>query len=216
MTLPRSALVLTGLMALGALAAMGYAVHTMSPLHDCWLVVLVLALVTARLKVKLPGLTGNMAVNLPFLLIAVTQLSLLEALLVALPSCALQCLPKGGGKPKPVQMVFNLGTTAVTVGVASVIAAHFTLLAAGGFFLAQTVPVASIICLTEGGEIHRIWSSIAHLSFPFYILSAGLTSIATSATPQLGCQLPLVGLPVLYAIYRSYESYFRVPGLARG
>ena len=95
MTLPRSALVLTGLMALGALAAMGYAVHTMSPLHDYrWLVVLVLALVTARLKVKLPGLTGNMAVNLPFLLIAVTQLSLLEALLVALPSCALQCIPR--------------------------------------------------------------------------------------------------------------------------
>ena len=217
MTLPRSALVLTCLMALGALAAMGYAVHTMSPLHDYrGLAVLVLALVTARLKVQLPGLTGNMAVNLPFLLIAVTQLSLLEALLVALPSCALQCIPKGGGRPKPVQMVFNLSTTAVAVGVASLIAAHFTLLAAGGFFLSQTIPVASIICLTEGGKFHSIWSSIAHLSFPFYVLSAGLTSIATSATPQLGWQLPLVSLPVLYAIYRSYESYFRVPSLARG
>jgi hypothetical protein len=191
--------------------------YTTHPLHSYRLGVLfVLALVAARLKVKLPGLTGNMAVNLPFLLIAVTQLGMLEALLVALPACAAQCFPKGGGKPKGLQMLFNLSTTGVAVAVASVVATHFALLAAGGFFLAQTIPVAGIISLTEGGEIHGIWSSIAHLSFPFYVLSAGLTSIATSATPQLGWQLPLLSLPVLYAIYRSYESYFRVPSLARG
>jgi hypothetical protein len=113
-------------------------------------------------------------------------------------------------------VILNLSTTAVAVGVASLITAHFPLLAAGGFFLSQTVPVASIICFTEGGRIHSMWSRIAHLSFPFYVLSAGLTSIATSATPQFGWQLPLLSLPVLYAIYRSYESYFRVPSLARG
>ena len=217
MTLSKTALALIVLMALGTLAAMGYAVYTMQPLHDYRFGVLfVLASVTARLKVKLPGLTGNMAVNLPFLLIAVAQLSMLEALLVALPSCGVQCFPKGGGRPKPVQMIFNLSTTGVAVAAASLIGTHFALLAAAGYFLAQTVPVACIIGFTEGGAIHKIWYGIAHCSFPFYVLSAGIASMATSSTTQLSWQAPLLCLPVLYAIYRSYEFYFRVPSIVRG
>lgn len=218
MTLPKKALVITGLMLLGALAAMGYALHTVQPLsgYRFW-ALFVLALATARLKVKLPGLTGNMAVNLPFLLLAATQLSMLEALLVALPSCAVQCFPKqGGGKPKLVQFLFNLSTTSVAVAAASLIGTRYALLGAAGFFLAQTVPLASIIHVTEGGAIHQIWSSIAHYSFPFYVLSAGITTIITSTVPQLGWQVPVFGLLVLYATYRSYQSYFRVPKPARG
>lgn len=204
-------------MALAALAAVGYALNNMQPLHDYrFPVLLVLTILTARLKVKLPGLTGNMSVNLPFVLIAATQLSLLEALLVALPACALQSLPKGGGKPKPVQMIFNLSATGVAVALASLIGTRFALLGAVAFFLAQTVPVASIIRLTEGGALHRIWCSIAHYSFPFYVLSAGLTSIAISSTTQFAWQVPLLGLPVLYAIYRSYDSYFQMPATLIG
>jgi hypothetical protein len=215
MTLPTRALAFTGFMALGALVAVGYALHTVQPLHDYRFgVVLILAVATARLKVTLPGLTGNMAVNLPYVLIAAAQLSMLEALLVALPSCALQCIPNGGGKPNPVQMIFNLSTMGVAVASASLIGAHFVLLGAACFFLAQTVPVASIIHFTEGGAIRQIWCSMAHYSFPFYVLSTGISSIATSSTTQFGWQALLLGLPVLYAIYRSYQSYFRVPSLA--
>ncbi len=215
MKLPQRALIFTALMALAALAAAGYAWRTMHPLYDYRFGALfVLALATARLKVQLPGLTGNMAVNLPFLLIAVAQLDLLEALLVALPACAAQCFPKGGGKPQPVQMIFNLSTTGVAITAASLVGTHFALLGVAGFFLLQTVPVASIIRITEGGAIQEIWCNIARYSFPFYVLSAGITSMAASMAPQFGWQLPLVSLPVLYAIYRSYEFYFRVPALA--
>jgi len=204
-------------MALGALVAVGYALNTMPPLHDYRCVVLlVLALVTARLKVQLPGLTGNMSVDVPFLLIAVAQLSTLEAMLVVLPSCALQCFPTGGGRVKPVQLIFNLSTKVLAVAAASLLGTHFTLLGVAAFFFAETIPVAAIIRLTEGGAIHRIWLDIAHYSFPFYVLSAGITYIAASTTPQFGWQLPLVSLPVLYAIYRSYQSYFRVPSLGLG
>ena len=211
---PKKAIALTGLMTFGALAAVVYAVGTMQPLHDYRLLaLLVLSLATSRLKVKLPGLAGNMAVNLPFLLIAVTQLSLLEALLVALPPCALQCLPKASsrrlGKPKPIQMLFNLSTTAVAVGAAHFAGGQWAPLTAACFFVVQTVPVAGIIALTEGGGLAKLWCKIAHLSFPFYVLSAGIASMAIGTKQsQLSWQLPLIGLPVLYAIYRSYESYF--------
>jgi hypothetical protein len=153
-------------------------------------------------------------VNLPFLLIAAAQLSMLEAPLVALSSCGAQCLPKGGGKPKPVQVFFNLSTTGVAAATASLIGTDYLLLTATGYFLAQTVPVACIIGFTEGGAIHKIWCSIAQCSFPFYLLSAGIASMATSSTTQLGWQAPLLSLLALYAIYRSYEFYFRVRNIA--
>ena len=218
MTLSKQALALITLMAVAALAAIVYATQTGQPMHGYgFLALLAGAAATARLKVKLPGMTGCMSVCLPFLLMAASQLSMIEALLVALPACAVQCLPKGGGKPKLVQMLFNMSTMAVAVAAASLIGTHFAaVLGAAGFFVAQTVPVAGIIHLTEGGAVHRIWSSIAHQTFPFYVLSAGITSMATSSTvPQSsGWQVALLCLPVMYAIYRSYESYFREPALA--
>lgn len=217
MPLSKKALAFTGLVALAGLAAVGFALHTMRPFNNYQFGILfVLAVATARLRVKLPGLTGTMIVNLPFFLIAAAQLSMLEALLVALPSCAVQCIPKGGGKPKPLQLIFNLSTTGVAIAVASLIGTHFALLGAAGFFLAQTLPLACIIRLTEGGVIHKIWCGIAHYSFPFYVLSAGIASIAGSFTVDLVWLVPLLGLPVLYAVYRSYQSYFRVPSVALG
>jgi hypothetical protein len=216
MALPKKANALIGIMALGALAAVAFAVNTFGlqtrhPLNDSpLLILLAAALLTARLKVKLPGLTGNMSVNLPFILVSLTQLSLLEALLVALPSCAVQCLPKRGGKLKPIQLLFNLSTMAIAVTVSNLFSMRLSLpVGVAMFFLVQTLPVAGIIRLTEGGALRRIWLSIAQCSFPFYVLSAGLTSIATASTQQITWQLALVGLPVLYAIYGSYQSYFR-------
>jgi len=193
-----------------ALVVLMYAVFTTHPLHHYeFLSLLAMALVASRLKVKLPGLTGNMSVNLPFIMIAVAEVSLFEALLIALLSAVAQCFPKRGGKLNLVQMLFNVSTMAVAVGTGGMILqAQLLFLAGVGFFLAQTIPVASIIALTEGGRMLRIWSSIAHLSFPYYVLSAGLTSLVTTASLHIGWQIPLLILPVMYAIYRSYQLYF--------
>ena len=211
--LPNMAIALTGVMSVTALAIICYAVLGLETLHsNRALALFVLAVVTARMKVKLPGLTGNMSVNLPFLLIAATQLTLLEALIVALPACAVQCLPRKSRKPNLLQMLFNLSTTAVAVGVANFASKRLALVAAACFFLLQTIPVASIIAITEGAAWVGTWSKIANLSFPFYVLSAGMVSLATASGTSLSWQVALLGTPVLYAIYRSYESYFEEPG----
>ena len=162
-----------------------------------------------------------MSVNLPFILIAIVELSLAEALMIAAASTAAQCFPKDGGRPKAVKMLFNVSTVAVAVGLAGLIfqgmmplptawlsGPLLLSLAAASFFLAQTVPVATIISLTEGGSAPRIWLSIFHLSFPYYVLSAGVTSIVTTATHRIGWQIPLLVLPVMYGVYRSYRLYF--------
>jgi len=103
-------------------SVLGYGVLQIHPLHQFpFLTLLVIALVAARLKLKLPGLNGNMSVNLPFILIAIVELSLFEALVIALVSTVAQCFPSNGGKPKALQTLFNASTMAVAVGLAGLV-----------------------------------------------------------------------------------------------
>jgi hypothetical protein len=193
--------------------------------HLPFLVISMIAVPASRLKLKLPGLNGNMSVNLPFILLAAATLSTFEALVLAMLSTTVQSLPRDGGKIKPVQIVFNLGTMAIAVGLASGIlhggvrvlsvwasASRLLVLAGTSLLLTQTVPVATIISLTEGGRLFRIWFNIFQLSFPYYVLSTGITSIMTTISRHVGWQVPLLALPVMYAIYHSYRLYFRMTG----
>jgi len=204
------------------LSALGYGILQGVSLHYFrFLTMLAIALVASRLKLKLPGLNGTMSINLPFILIAVVELSSFEALMIALASTLVQCLPKDRGKPKAVQTLFNVSTMAVAVGLAgrifqggvppstaSVAGSQLLVLAAATFFVIQTIPVATIISLTEGGNALRIWSSIVHLSFPYYVLSAGITSLVTVSSHRMGWQVPLLLLPTMYGVYRSFRLYF--------
>jgi hypothetical protein len=213
---PRAANSFVALISAAGLFSVGYALTRATTWHP-WeaSVLLAIAVATSRMKVRLPGLTSTMSVNLPFVLIAAMQLSLLEALLIALASTAVQSVPKGG-KPKAIQMLFNMSTMAVALGAGHWIlqqaswasASLLVSLAAASFFLVQTAPVAAVIALTEGGKMSRIWSSIFHLSFPYYVLSAGVTSLVTTASHRIGWQIPLLALPVMYGVSRSYRLYF--------
>lgn len=199
-----------------------YAGSTSHTLHVSYaLAVLALAAVTSRMKVKLPGIDGNMSVNLPFLLLAVVNLSAIEAVFIACVSTAVQCWPKPGSKFRSDQMLFNISMMAFATSIANLIwnahwlastawASEPLMLASttAAFFLGQTAPVAGIIKLAEGAAWRRIWTSIAQLSFPYYVLSAGLTSMVNLASRHLGWQAALVVFPVMYGIYRSYRLYF--------
>lgn len=218
----RAARVFIGFIILCGLSALSYGALQIHPLHQFWFpTLLAIALVASRLKLKLPGLNGTMSVNLPFILIAVLELGLFEALMIALASTVAQCFPKDRGRPKAVQTLFNVSTMAVAVCLAGRIFQSrmqvsagwlseplFLVLAGTTFFLVQTIPVATIISLTEGGSALRIWSSIFHLSFPYYVLSAGVTSLATAASNLIGWQIPLLVLPVMFGVYQSYGLYF--------
>src|SRR5579863_2294863 len=82
---------------------------------------LLLGAVTSRTRVKLPGITGTMSVNLPFILIAASQLSLFEAATVALVSATLQSLPKRGGQFQPSKTFFNASTIVLAAGASALL-----------------------------------------------------------------------------------------------
>jgi hypothetical protein len=211
-----------GGMTLAAIAGTVYAGMGSHTLHTGnALVLLALAAATSSLKIKLPGLDGNMSVNLPFLLMAVVSLSAVEAVTIACVSTVVQCWPNLGGRFKPEQLLFNVSMMAFATSVANLIwragwlgkaawASEPLMLASAtlAFFLGQTAPVAGVIKLAEGAAMRRVWIGIAQLSFPYYILSAGLTSMANVVSHRFGWQAALLSFPVMYGIHRSYRLYF--------
>ena len=211
-----------GAMIAAAVITGGYAGFVSHALHIYFaLSVLALAALTSRMKVKLPGINGNMSVNLPFLLTAVVSLSAAEAVVVTCVSTAVQCWPRKDAKFKPQQMAFNLSMMAFASCIASLMFhAHWlrgmqwrssTLglaLATATLFLGQTTPVAAIVAVSEGKAVGQIWWSLAHLSFPYYVISAGVTTMVQAVSSHLGWGLALAAFPVMYGIHRSYRLYF--------
>jgi hypothetical protein len=75
-------------------------------------------------------------------------------------------------------------------------------------FLGQTAPVAAIIAVSEGKAAGQIWWSLAHLSFPYYVVSAGVTTMVQAVSSHMAWGLALAVFTVMYGIHRSYRLYF--------
>jgi hypothetical protein len=222
-----------GAMALLGITSTAYAAMQSHSMHLYYaMALLALSAATSRMKVKLPGIEGNMSVNLPFLLMAVISLSAVEAIAVACLSTVVQCWPKPNGKFRPEQILFNVSMMAFATSAANLLwnvgwlsrASQPVLLATAtaAFFLGQTIPVAGIINLTQGEALGKTWASIVQLSFPYYVVSAGMTSMLNLVSHSFGWQAALVVFPVMYGIHMSYKLYFgkeaqtlQVPALAR-
>jgi hypothetical protein len=62
--------------------------------------------------------------------------------------------------------------------------------------------------MSESKSGWQVWSSVAQLSFPYYVIGAGVTSMVEAMTLHLGWGLALAVFPAMYFIHRSYRMYF--------
>jgi hypothetical protein len=185
-----------------------------------FVVLLVLAIIAARLRVKLPGLTGVMSVNLPFILLAAALTGTAEALTIGFVSTFVQSLPRGKGKPNLIQIIFNCCAITLAVGAARWIyaAPEMTSLvvspalrlaiAAAGYFLVNTAAVSVVIALTESVNVLRTWLEMFQLSFPYLVASAGIAGLALLVGQESAWQVPLALLPIMLGVFYSYRRYF--------
>lgn len=216
---PASAKVLIATVALCAAAMVVDGFFRANSWHVWEFLGLVLAAtLTARLKVKLPGVNTNMSVSMPFLFIAMTRLSLPEMLFTAAMSVFTQSVPKAPHKFNPVHALFNVSTGVLATGLgweafhraAAFHANSAAALLAGcmAYLFASTLPVAGVISLTDTHKPFHTWSEIVHLSFPYYVASAGMASIAMSLEGDTTWSL-LVGMALVTVVmYNSYRRYF--------
>ena len=102
-------------LAVGA-AALGRGLFLWSPWDlPRFICYLVLAVVASGLKVSLPGVTGTMSVLSIFLLGAVSELNLQEALVIGIICILVQCYWHAKVRPKAIQCFFSVANIAFAI-----------------------------------------------------------------------------------------------------
>jgi diguanylate cyclase (GGDEF)-like protein/putative nucleotidyltransferase with HDIG domain len=181
---------------------------------------LLTAILASRLKVGLPEVTGTMSVNFLFILISIAELNFSETMALGCAAILAQCFISGRRWPKLEQVAFNVSSAAVAIALA-----YFTyhgpflrsffhrgyslllVLSACVYFLLNTLPVATIISLTEHKSVRKIWADCYFWSFPYYLVGAAVAGMVGWVTQKAGWQPTLLALPAMFVIYRSYRLY---------
>ncbi|HYA22894.1 MAG TPA: diguanylate cyclase [Terriglobales bacterium] len=181
---------------------------------SCYLIV---ALLASRLKVNLPGVTGTMSVNFLFILLGIIELSFSETLLLGCSAILVQCISRD--RPRAVQVFFNICASALAIAVAygtyGWARSHpsinhpslLLLLGASAYFVANTLPVAGVISLTESKPLRNVWSECYFWSFPYYLMGAGIAGLMSWLNRFFAWQTSMLVLPTVFLVYRSYRLY---------
>ena len=177
---------------------------------------LLVAVLTSRMKVKLPGITGTMSASFLIILLSVVELGFSESLVIGCATTVVQSYAKD--RPQLIRLVFNVCASAFAVGFTNWMYAAGNMVEFGGkaipllaaacaYFLANTLPVSIIISLTEGKPLRWTWKECYFWAFPYYLLGAGLAGLLSWMHGRINWQTALLVLPGAYVIYRSYRLY---------
>ncbi len=212
-------LYIAAVVALGA-AALTHGFYIWTPDHIFrFCGYLVLATIASCLKVRLPGVTGTMSVLFLFLLAGIVELGLAQTLVIGAVCVLVQSYWHAKVRPRTVQLVFNVANIAIAIWVAHFVyysvlvpvaflqASFRLLISATALFIANTLPVAAVIALTEGKSLRQLWGHFYGWSFPYYLIGAAIVGTVRFSNRVLSWQSWLLILPVVYLIYRSYEVY---------
>ena len=182
----------------------------------CYLAVAVLA---SGLKVQLPGIDGTMSVNFLFILLGVMELSLPETLVIGCAATLVQSVWQARSRPDPVKVLFNIFGMMANATVFCYTSYHWLdarvgsnrpillMLAALVFFLANTLPIAIVISLTEGKSSRKVWSECYFWSFPYYLVGAAISGGIVFSNRTVGWKPSLLMLPLMYMVYWYYRLY---------
>lgn len=178
-----------------------------------------LAGLSSAMKVSLPGIAGTMSVNFLFVLISIATLNLPETLLIACTATLMQCVWRSKTKPNLVRVAFNISNVSTAILIADFVY-HWEWLRAEGiasplllaaaatvYFVTNTFPVATVICLTEGKMLGKVWKECYFWSFPYYLVGAGVAALVGAVNGVIGWQASLLTLPLIYMVFRSYRQY---------
>src|SRR5690242_21888930 len=114
------------------------------------------AAIASALKVRLPGVTGTVSVSFLFVLAAIVNLSLPEALAVGALSMLVQSFWHARKRPRPVQLCFNLCSAAAAISGSSLAYSYVLNRTSGllalttlslAYYFTNTFAVAGIIAL---------------------------------------------------------------------
>ena len=217
--LPIRARIFIAVMLAGGTAVLAHALlhwHSADSLKlGCYVII---ALLAATMKVRLPDMESTLSVHFLFVLLGVLELSLPETLAIGCSAVLVQCYWGTTRKPQPIQVAFNVSSNSIAI-FATYYAYHLPaqllrnslplllMVSALTYFISNTVPVAVVISLCEGRSLRRMWSETYFWSLPFYLVGAAIVGLVHYSMRFIGWQSALLVVPVMYLIYRSYHLY---------
>ncbi len=169
----------------------------------------------AVLKVRLPGQTGTASVSSLFVLISLVNLSLSEALAIAVVCMLVQCTWRTQKRPKPIQVAFSVCVLAVAVYVTVFVFAFARsrfpelvalALLAVTYFCVNTFPIAAIIALTEGKRILAVWRTY-RWTLAYYTVGASMAWVIGTLPHGIQWEFPIICLPLVYLVHRSNRTH---------
>ena len=180
---------------------------------------LTVALCASVLKVSLPGIKATMSANFLFILVGILDLSYSETLLMGCLGGLVQTLWHANPRPRPIQWLFNLANLALSISAAELVF-HSKFAAGVGFrwpllmaaaattyFAFNTISVSGIIAMTEKRNPVTVWKECYLWAFPYYLLGALIACGVSAINRLVGWQYALLAFPIVYWIYRSYQTY---------
>jgi hypothetical protein len=129
---------------------------------------LLLAIVAATMKVKLPGMDSTMSVHFLCVLMSVLDLSLAETLVIGCSAALVQSVWKNARRPDPIKVVFNVLGLMANAVLMTYLAYHFSagilkgslplelLVASCTYFAGNTIPLS----LLSGNFADGMWQGI--------------------------------------------------------
>src|ERR1700722_3637813 len=172
-------------------------------------------LVGSVLKLQLPGVRGMVSVSVLFILVAIVNLSLPEAVLVGALSMALQWTWRTTSRPTLLKTAFNISVLVIAVVLS---AREFDYshrqfpetvslgLLALAYFCANTFPIATIIGLTEGKRIFSVWCNY-RWTLAYYAVGASMAWVIGTLPRGIQWEFPIFCLPLVYLVHRSNRTH---------
>lgn len=187
-------------------------------------VLLGLTLFASTLKVRIPGMAGNISPNFAFLLIAMTFFTFSQAIAAALAAALVQSLWTPQSRPRMVQVLFNAAALVLSSAFAFT-ASHFivrpvdsttaislVLLAGTLYFSANIALVSIVVGLAEQQPLRVVCQRCYEWVFPYFIFGIVITglisgSFSTANVWRSSLQIvPAMVLAYLYFLGRSKKQ----------
>lgn len=180
---------------------------------------LLLTVVASMFKVRLPGMRGTLSVNFVLLLVAISQLSLSEAIFLSAIAGMVQTVWKAKRTPTVTRTMFNSACLALSTAAAYVICqgalAVWTSESLVGLLVAATLVlytvntfmVATVLCLVENKPVRTILQGCYFWSCPYHLVGTAAAGIMIETCRVAGWQPSLLVLPVMGLVHLSYRLH---------
>lgn len=182
--------------------------------YPVFLICLGVAAVLSPLKLRLPGMEGTYAPSFVPILYGIAHLSLPETLLIGVTVALAGSYINAQKKPLPVQVAFNGGNLALSIGICFLVAGILrqsgglsapvpavAVLLAGLYFVVNTGLVSGVLSLLQGKTLAEVSSSWYLWTLPYYLTGAAAVTISSPGTGGVRWEGAIVVLALLSLLH---------------